>query len=357
MRPPGVRAAVRRLSRIVVGVVAAAAVAVALVFTGWVVGERSRDPLEAVDLDPGAIRVVRDTARPATTAAGERRIYRELRFESTGLGAVEITVSRPTDADGPYPLLVLLAGFRTGGESLRHVPAHGPNLVVGYEYPYTPERWARRSGPLEVPALREAILRVPGQVALVRRLVSDLEDVDGRRTSLLGYSFGALFTPAALRVARRRGVPFRGGILAYAGTDIRRLLEANLDVDPGLLRRAVAGIAAAAIRPLEPALHLPHLEGRFLAIRGARDERIPRESSERLADLLPEPKRIVRLEAGHMGPENPEVTRRVVELSREWLLAEDLMAPPRAPGSSGADGLILSGDAEPPESTSSPEPP
>lgn len=346
---------VRRLSRILLAAFAAGTVVAALVVAGWAVRERTRDPLEAVDPDPGAIRVVRDTTRPVTTQAGERRVYRELRFESTGLGAVEVTVSRPTDGEGPYPLLVLLAGFRTGGESLGHVPVHGPNLLVGYEYPYTPERWERRGGPLEVPALRRAVLRVPGQVALVRRLVSDLEDVDEGRTSLLGYSFGALFTPAALRVARRRGAPFRGAILAYGGADIRRLLAANLDLEPGLLRGAAARLAAAAIRPLEPALHLPHLEGRFLVIRGSRDERIPPGSAELLADLLPEPKRIVRLEAGHMGPGNPDVTRRVVELSREWLLAEDLMAPPRTPGSSGADGLILSGDAEPPESTPSPE--
>jgi fermentation-respiration switch protein FrsA (DUF1100 family) len=89
---------------------------------------------------------------------------------------------------------------------------------------------------------------------------------------------------------------------------------------------------------------MPHLPGRFLLIRGEQDTQIPLRMAERLADLTPEPKEVVVLAAGHMGPRDPELTARVVALSQDCLVRQGVMdhlrgrtpapaaASPRPPG-------------------------
>jgi len=216
----------------------------------------------------------------------------------------------------------VLGGLRTGRESLAFIDAHGPNVVVGFEYPYDQERLDRQSKLAQIPAIRRAILDVPSQVNLIADHLARDATVDGDRKALLGYSFGAMFVPATQRLASDRGMPFQALILAFAGTDIRVLLEANLRIRPAPLRRAIGWSAATAIHAMEPALHLPHLSGTFLVIRGDQDTRIPAELSHRLASLTPEPKQIVTLDTGHMHPRDPELTARVVRISQEWLVSQ-----------------------------------
>jgi pimeloyl-ACP methyl ester carboxylesterase len=81
---------------------------------------------------------------------------------------------------------------------------------------------------------------------------------------------------------------------------------------------------------MEPAHHLPHLNGRFLVVRGDQDTRIPAELSRGLAALTPEPKQVVTLEAGHMDPRDPELTANVVRISQDWLVRHGVIEPPEA---------------------------
>jgi fermentation-respiration switch protein FrsA (DUF1100 family) len=150
--------------------------------------------------------------------------------------------------------------------------------------------------------------------------------------SLLGYSFGALLLPASHRMAAKVSPPPLPAVLAYGGTDIHMLLDANLGVEPAWLRSALARAAHLAIRPVEPGLHASRLEGGpFLLVSGQRDEQIPEASYRTLHAMVPEPREVVLLDEGHMHPRRPELTRRLVDLTRDWLEGEGLYVRGRVP--------------------------
>jgi pimeloyl-ACP methyl ester carboxylesterase len=311
-----------RIVRVLLIGMVTVALLVAVAIAAWAWRQHTRDPLAAVARDPGEVRVVGDAAYEVTTGTGEPRIFRDLVLATEHIDTIRLTISAPRDAgDAALPLVFILAGLRTGRESLGVLDVHGHNLLVGYEYPYDPEDWERGGSPLrEIGRMRRAILNVPVQVGVASDYLAGLPEVDARRRSLLGYSLGALFVPAAQRLAMYEDAAFGAVILAYAGVDLRALIQANLRVDPPALRSLLARLAATVIAPLEPAKHLPHLTGRFLVIRGDRDSQIPAELSQRLADLTPEPRRVITLDAGHMGPRDPALTATVVRLSQEWLV-------------------------------------
>lgn len=297
----------------------------------WGAFQHLRDPVAALDREPGEVRVVHDSAYRATTTGGEERVYRDLTLATARAGTVRIATSRPSSPPtDDLPLAFIVGGLRTGRTALDFVPRHGNNVLAAFEYPGGGAGRFDGAGLADAPAIRRAILGVPAQIRAAAEFLRREPGVDPGRTSLLGYSLGALFVPAAQRLAAVRGAPFRAVVLAYGGADLARLVRANLDLRPALLRRIAARAVATAIRPLEPALHLPHLPGEFLVLHGTGDERIPAASVRRLVRLTPEPKEVVRLEGPHMGPGRDEVNERVVRRSQAWLARRGHAEPPSA---------------------------
>lgn len=315
-----------RLVRNTVAALLGVVILAALTGTIWAGLERTRDPLSAIHLRPGSVRTVVDSSYPVVTAAGEARIFRDLVIETAGAGTIRATASHPAvDPGSPMPLVIVLAGLRTGRESLAFVDEHGPNILVGYEYPYSQETFYQGARIAQVPPIRRAVLQVPAQVTLLADLLAREGRVDGERAALLGFSFGALFVPAVQRVAAEEGRPFNALIMAYGGADIAALLDANLRIRSRPLRRSVAAAGATLVHAMEPGRHLPHLPGRFLLIRGDRDTQIPTALAETMAALTPDPKDVVVLAAGHMGPRDPELTARVVAISQDWLVRQGVI--------------------------------
>lgn len=315
----------------VAGLLLAVLAAAGAAWAGW---QHLRDPVAALDREPGPMRVVRDSAYRRVTTGGEERLYRDLTLAAPPAGTVRVTTSRP--AAGPeegLPLALIVGGLRTGREALDFVPRHGANLLVAYEYPAGGDRRLAGAGVADVPEIRRAILGIPAQLLAAARFLRRDPSVDPGRTSLLGYSLGALFVPAAQRLAAERGRPFGAVVLAYGGVDLALLLRTNLGLEPAWLRRAAARAAATALRPLEPALHLPHLPGDVLVIHGAEDTRIPDASVRRMIRLLPASSEVVRLQGSHMGPGREEVNEEVVRRSQGWLARRGHVerAGPRGP--------------------------
>jgi len=272
---------------------------------------------------------VREVLVPSEAPAvihGEARTVSHVNLVRALGDTVRLVLSLPDPRPaGALPVLVILGGLEIGEQTLEFIAEPGPNAYAIYQYPYSPEYWYERAKVTQVPVIREAVLSVPGQVATAVAWLRGRPWADADRVSLLGYSFGALLLPAAHRIASEREPPPLPAVLAYGGTDIRMLMDHNLRVRPPWLRSALAQIAQLAIQPVEPAVHAPHMEGGpFLLMSGTRDEQIPRESYEALHALVPEPREVMLLDEGHMHPRRPELTRHLVDLTREWLAENDL---------------------------------
>jgi hypothetical protein len=91
--------------------------------------------------------------------------------------------------------------------------------------------------------------------------------------------------------------------------------------------------AECIFRPIEPAQHLPHLQGHFLIITGADDTIISEEASSRLVELTPMPKQLIRLPGSHIGTgsERQLVIDSAIETTRNWLIAEGAINPIASP--------------------------
>lgn len=314
-----------------VGVVATAVVAVA---GAWGAYRTYGPPVELLTAWVSEVEGVRITSEESTVIHGEARTVRHVDLVRARGDTVRLVLSLPEPRpEGPMPVLVILGGLEVGEQTLEFIAEPGPNAYAIYQYPYSPEYWYERAKVTQVPVIREAVLSVPGQVTAAVEWLRDRSWADPARVSLLGYSFGALLLPASHRVASEVAPPPLPAVLAYGGTDIHMLMDHNLGVDSPWLRSALARIAELAVRPVEPALHAPHMVGGpFLLMSGLRDEQIPRASYEALHALVPEPRTVLLLDEGHMHPRRPELTRRLVDLTREWLAERDLYREGRQGG-------------------------
>lgn len=313
-----------RVWRIAWGVVGLVAVA-----TAWGAYRTFGPPVGLLSAWVSGIDEVRVRSEESATIHGEARTVRHVDLARSGGDTVRLVLSLPDPLpEAPLPVLVILGGLEVGEQTLEFITEPGPNAYAIYQYPYSPEYWYERAKVTQVPVIREAVLSVPGQVTASVEWLRDRPWADPDRISLLGYSFGALLLPASHRVASENTPPPLPAVLAYGGTDIHMLMDANLGVESPWLRSGLARVAQLAIRPVEPALHAPRMEGGpFLLISGVFDEQIPRESYEALHRLVPEPRTVLLLDEGHMHPRRPELTRLLVDLTREWLADEGLYRP------------------------------
>jgi len=283
--------------------------------------ERTRDPLDALNRDKNRLTILRDNSYIVVTTTREKRHFRDITFTSEEGDSIKVTLSLPVEMNNErLPVLVILGGLRTGRRNLKLIPDHGKNILIGYEYPYNQRKWEKNIKLFEIFVIRQAILRVPSAVAAITMWASDQIWADKQRICLLGCSFGAFFTPSICRIVASNQLILGPNIIAFGGTDIYEMLHFNFRFHPEWLRKPLAWIAATAIRPVEPALHLPLMKGEFLVINGKYDEKIPSTSVEGIQKLTPDPKTIINLEESHMHPKKPELTKLVVETGIQWLL-------------------------------------
>ena len=297
-----------------------AVLASGLVFS-WYRYEKNRDPLPLLDRGPVVYRVVREDTLEVETQSREPRVFHEVTLDAGLAGTVRFTVSLPKDQRGKrLPTVVILGGLEIGQASLGYVPTHGRNALLAYQYPGSREPWYEASLRGKLPAIRRAVLDVPAQVEALLAWVGAQPWADRSRVSLMGYSFGAVFLPSVQHLAQSHGRVLGPSVLAYGGADIPELLMANLELRPRWFRRLLVELLAVSIRPVEPALHLPRLKGEFLFINGKRDIQIPPASALLMQRLVPGPKRVVWLEAGHMNAEEPVLLAQIIRISREWMM-------------------------------------
>jgi fermentation-respiration switch protein FrsA (DUF1100 family) len=178
---------------------------------------------------------------------------------------------------------------------------------------------------VEIPVIRKSMLSVPSQVLALHQWVSNQPWTEKERVTFTGFSFGAMFLPAVFHLADSRDEVLNPGIIAYAGADISDLLYTNMEKIDSPWRSFGAWLGEMAIYGIEPARHLPYMNNKFLLINGIRDHQISTYSWKKLHRLVPQPKTVVILDEGHMHPRKPELTKKLVKISRKWLLERGLI--------------------------------
>ena len=294
--------------------------AVLLAFSGWLGWQTIRDPLEALPALRGDLQVLEDSDCAGAVEPG--RLCRRLVLADETGHQVSIAVNRP-DTALPAPALLLLAGNRAGQDTVRVIADPGPNVLIGYEYPFA-KRWPR--GFAALPAVlrtRQAALAVPGEAAAVFRWAQQQPWVDSGRVAIAGFSLGALYMPALLHRAQADGAAPKVAIIGFGGVGLGAIFTRAAATIP----QPLSARAATALRPLEPAVHLPMVRASVLVIEAENDELMPAESRDRLVALLPEPKTVVRLSGDHVAGAQSDMGRAAAAITREWLVESGAMNP------------------------------
>jgi dienelactone hydrolase len=267
--------------------------------------------------------------RPGEPRDGRR--VQHVALADTGLGPVGFTLSLPDPLPaGRLPLIVVLGGAGTGEHNIRAIDRAGDNVVVGYDWPFPAVLPKGFAAVARIPSLRRQALAVPGQVGAMLRWLDAQPWADGGRISLVGFSLGAIAVPAAERVAGLDGTAIGWTVLAYGGAGLDRLVEGDQRLRPAWARPMLGAAVERLLRPIEPALHLPHLAGPLLILAADQDTIIDPAAAARLEALAPEPKTLLRTEGGHIGTgaDRQALLDKAMALTRDWLQAQGATNPP-----------------------------
>ena len=275
----------------------------------------------------GEIAAARETA---SWALGDTRLTEVTVTSTTGL-AVDFSVRVPAEALGePRPLVILLAGQKTGRDAAQYAADSRGVVVAALSYPYhrdLPRGVLAALG--QLPAMQRAILDTGPAVLLATDWLVRQRYVDPRRVELVGGSFGAFLVsvPGALDTR------FRRVWLVHGGGDPRRVIEHGLRSRIGFApaRRLAAGLAAtiAGSQHLAPEKWVGRISPRpVICINALDDESIPAESVTVLHRALREPSEVIWMPGPHVLPQRGETIRMLTDLVFTRV-AED--APPPAP--------------------------
>ncbi len=234
---------------------------------------------------------------------------------------VDLRVLRPEGNHAPLPLLVLVAGHRTGRDAVDLLGAPGPFVVAALDYPYDgPERpRGLRESLAAIPAARRALADTPAAVLLALEWLKAQPWVDASRIELLGVSLGSPFAAVAGTLSPQ----VRRVWLIHGGADLHEWLGHNLRprIRPEFLRRPAARLAYLLAHgpSLEPGYWAPRIAPRPVIVIGAReDKRLPSELIERLHDAVAGPKELIWMEGGHVD-RRPEAVRQLLDIVRARL--------------------------------------
>ncbi len=293
----------------------------------WIGLQYLQDPVDIIDRPVGRIIFSQDSTI-LNDYLPEERLYRITTLTTSKEKQIRFTVSTPIKIpeDG-LPVVFILGGLDVGTYTLGYIQNPGNNILIVYNYPYHPEYWYAGTAVEEILIIRESVLEVPAQVLVLYQWVANQPWSDETRMTITGYSFGALFLPAVYHLAVKHQIQIKYGVLAYGGVDIYQLLTTNMINVHQPFRSMISWLAFTAIRGIEPGYHAPHMKGEFYLINGYQDHQIPESSWRELHRLVPEPKKILVLNEGHMHQRKVELTKRLVNLSQKWLLERNVINP------------------------------
>ncbi len=299
-----------------------------LLLLSWM-GVRALLPSDPLASLPRAREVIVLRQEPLAPRDG-RQALRVVLHEAT-LGDIVLSIDLPHPLPArPLPVVFVLGGLQTGQASIEHLGPPGENVLVGYDWPIPrtlPQReleWLRAT-----PELRRRVLVIPGQVTAALRWLQAQPWADRERVSLLGFSLGAIAAPAIQHLAMDEGVRIGWTVLGYGGAGLGSIISEHPATRRHWWGGGLARSAEILLQPIEPAHHLPKLQGRFLLIAGREDRLISERAAARLRELTPEPKEVIWLEGDHpgVGSRQKALLDEIVAVSRAWLVSQGAVNP------------------------------
>ncbi len=241
----------------------------------------------------------------------------DVRLTSASGLVVELTVKRPDDASAaPRPVALLLGGHRTGRDAAALIADTRGTVVASLSYPFHGNDRVKGVAVLgEAPAIRGALLDTPPAIRLALDYLLEQPWADAARVEGIGVSLGAPFMTIAGALDERIG---RVWSIHGAG-DPYGLLNANLEryVATRPARAAVAGFAHVAINGpgLAPERWVSDIAPRpFIMINASDDARIPRASVHTLYDAAEDPRELIWMTGGHVGPRRADIVQQLVDM-------------------------------------------
>ncbi|MDX8431676.1 MAG: hypothetical protein SNF33_07755 [Candidatus Algichlamydia australiensis] len=238
---------------------------------------------------------------------------------NTTAGKARITISYPKQIpEGGLPCIFVIGGLETGRKSLNLVPDHGSYILISYEYPSVIKKIKKPYGIFYLPRIRRAVLDVAGQVNNSLKWLQTQNFCKNQPPAMIGVSFGSVFLPSIMHLGEQYAMQYGPAVFGYGGAGIKCLFYANLP-GPNFWKEGISRFLARIFHPIEPALHLPYINGSFLLVNGTEDKQIPEPCVKKLQELCPDPKKIIELKRGHLQPDNPVLIGELVDISRQWL--------------------------------------
>lgn len=238
---------------------------------------------------------------------------------SEALPSVQLFLRGPagflTATDYSYQTLFIASGFFTGASGVQLLGDIPKTVVIGYEYPYS------TASILQDPAKLLHTFRVTaGQIALSLKWVTQQKWVKPNKTIAMGVSLGGLFLPTALHIAQEMNVSVSHVVFGFTGADLKAILTNNLKDQVSTNIADSLSFVIPAVNALnDPQLHLPYLKGQFLVVHAEQDQVIPREATEELFDLLPQPKSKIMLQGKHIDTTQTELIMQTKNAILSWL--------------------------------------
>ncbi len=208
------------------------------------------------------------------------------------------------------PAVVLVAGRFAGREAAAMIPGPLETVMLAVEYPQTiPPRMSVREWMQALPSIRRSARQMPGILRGAAHSLAAEPGIDSARIALVGVSFGVPFAAVA-----GKDPIFRGVALHYGGANLASLFRANLPIENGWMRGAVAGFAGWWFREMDPGRHVAAISPTpLLLINATGDVQIPRESALGLAQRAKPPVHHIWLPYGHITSGQSAVIREVAD--------------------------------------------
>ena len=297
---------------------AAAGLVLALGAAGtWWLADLAR-PRHGEFVERRGVLVAAETAAPVHQSGGFTSQLVRLRSDS-GL-RVAARVLRPEGQHDPLPIIVLLAGHRTGQDAVDLIGHPGKVAMVAIDYPYHGSTDVRSGASFfrSIRDIQRALLDTPPAASLVLDWLESEPWADTGRAELVGVSFGAPFVAVAGALDER----FRRVWFIHGGAGNRGWIEHNLGerIPQGWLRPLVASLVHLLVygNSFDTEAWVARIAPRPVVIIGARDdEQLPEHKVAKLYAAANEPKELLWTDGGHVDPRRADIVRALLEIVRE----------------------------------------